>query len=69
MVTLKQTLRQSHDWAIDRMTLLCDKEDVEQVENAFSIEREFHEWLGTGIDDHEIYSLKYLHGELEDLDD
>tara|TARA_B100000131_G_scaffold232631_1_gene224508 strand:+ start:1802 stop:1915 length:114 start_codon:yes stop_codon:yes gene_type:complete len=30
------------------------------MEDAFALEREFDEWLGTNIDDHEIYSLEYI---------
>ena len=60
MVSLEQTLRQTHDWAIERITLLCDEGNHDQLEDAFGLEREFDEWLGTNIDDHEIYSLEYI---------
>ena len=60
MVSLEQTLRQTHDWAIERITILCDEGNHDQMEDAFALEREFDEWLGTNIDDHEIYSLEYI---------
>ncbi len=60
MVSLEQTLRQTHDWAIERITLLCDEGNHDQMEDAFALEREFDEWLGTNINDHEIYSLEYI---------
>ena len=60
MVTLEQTLRQTHDWAIERITLLCDEGNHDQMEDAFALEREFDEWLGSDINDHEIYSLEYI---------
>ena len=60
MVSLEQALRQTHDWAIERITLLCDEGNHDQMEDAFALEREFDEWLGTNINDHEIYSLEYI---------
>ena len=60
MVSLEQTLRQTHDWAIERITILCDEGNHDQMEDAFALEREFDEWLETNIDDHEIYSLEYI---------
>ena len=67
MVTLEQTLQQTHDWVIDRLHTLCDEspcstmEDaVHQVENAHALQSEFAEWLNPDIDDHDIYSLEYL---------
>ena len=59
MGTLDKTLKQTHDWAIDRITFLCDKGNHDQLEDAFAIEREFDEWLNN-IDDHEVYSLEYI---------
>ena len=41
MVTLEQTLRQSHDWAVDRIHILCEK----NIEDAHAIQSEFSEWL------------------------
>ena len=60
MVTLEQTLRQSHDWAIDRITILCETEDFDSIEDAFAIEREFDEWLSVDIGQHNVYSLEYI---------
>ena len=60
MGTLEQTLKQTHDWAIDRITILTEEMDPELLEDAFSIEREFDEWLAPENDDHEIFSLEYI---------
>ena len=63
MVTLEDTLKTTHDWAVDRMHTLCamKADDVlESVENAHAIQSEFAEWLDPNTDDHEIYSLEYL---------
>ncbi len=63
MVTLEQTLQETHDWAVDRLHTLCqmDADDVlESVENAHALQCEFAEWLNPNIEDHDIYSLEYL---------
>ena len=57
MVTLEQTLRTSHDWAIDRIHILSDKKDYD---DAHAIQSEFSEWLNPDIDDHDIFSLEYI---------
>lgn len=56
MVTLEQTLRQTHDWAIDRIHTLSEQD----LEDARSIQLEFSEWLNPDIEDHDIYSLEYI---------
>ena len=56
MVTLEQTLRDSHNWAIDRIHELSDID----IEAAYAIQSEFNEWLNPDIPDHDIYSLEYL---------
>ena len=56
MVTLEQTLRQSHDWAIDRIHYLSERD----IDNAQSIRAEFSEWLNPDILEHDIFSLEYI---------
>jgi hypothetical protein len=56
MVTLEQTLRQSHDWAVDRIHILSER----NIEDAHSIQSEFSEWLNPDISEHDIFSLEYL---------
>ena len=63
MVTLETTLRQSHDWAIDRMHFLCEQKNTE---NAHAIQSEFSEWLNPDIPEHNIFSLEYI-GEENDI--
>ena len=63
MVTLEQTLQETHDWVVDRMHTLCEIETydvLDSVENAHALQSEFAEWLNPSIEDHEIYSLEYL---------
>lgn len=56
MVTLEQTLRQTHDWAIDRIHTMSEID----MDNAYAIQQEFSEWLNPDIEDHDIYSLEYI---------
>ena len=63
METLEKTLQVTHDWAVDRLHILCDMktEDVlKSVEDAHAIQSEFAEWLDPNLEDHEIYSLEYF---------
>ena len=62
METLEQTLRQSHDWAVDRIHILSEK----NIEDAHSIQSEFREWLNPDIPEHDIFSLEFI-GEENDL--
>jgi hypothetical protein len=57
METLEQTLRTSHDWAVDRIHSLCEKKDYE---DAHAIQSEFSEWLNPDILDHDIFSLQFI---------
>ena len=56
MVTLEQTLRTSHDWAIDRIHYLSEN----NLEDAHAIQLEFSEWLNPDIPEHDIFSLEYI---------
>ena len=56
MVTLEQTLRQTHDWAIDRIHTMSELD----IDDAHAIQKEFSEWLNPNIEDHDIYSLEYF---------
>jgi len=56
MVTLEQTLRQTHDWAIDRIHTMSEID----IDDAYAIQQEFSEWLNPDIEDHDIYSLEYI---------
>ncbi len=57
METLEKTLKQSHDWAIDRMHFLCEDKNIE---DAHAIQSEFREWLDPNIPEHDVFSLQYI---------
>jgi hypothetical protein len=61
MVTLEQTLQETHDWAVDRIHTLCEK----NIEYAHAIQTEFCEWLDPEIPEHDVFSLEYI-GEEDD---
>ena len=63
MTILEDTLRNSHDWAIDRIHSLCEEKNYE---NAQAIQSEFSEWLNPNIPEHDIFSLDYI-GEENDF--
>jgi len=56
MTTLENTLRNSHDWAIDRIHELSEYD----IEAAHSIQSEFSEWLNPDISEHDVFSLEYI---------
>ena len=57
METLEKTLKQSHDWAIDRIYFLCEEKNIE---DAHAIQSEFSEWLNPDILEHDVFSLEYI---------
>lgn len=56
MTFLEQTLRTSHDWAIDRIHYLSEK----NIDDAYAIQAEFREWMNPDIPEHDVFSLEYL---------
>ena len=62
MVTLEETLSVAHDWAVDRIHILCEK----NIENARAIQSEFCEWLDPEIPEHDVFSLEFI-GEEDDI--
>jgi hypothetical protein len=57
MTLLEQTLRTSHDWAVDRIHTLCENKGIE---DAHAIQAEFREWMNPDISEHDVFSLEYL---------
>ena len=57
MKTLEETLRLSHDWAINRIDYLSKHKDYD---DAYSIQQEFKEWFDPTIEDHDVFSLQFI---------
>jgi hypothetical protein len=60
MENLEETLKNSHDWALRRMNVLSEGSDVNKVNDAMSIHREFKEWFDPKSEDHDIFSLEFI---------
>ena len=60
METLEETLRFSRDCALKRMHVLSEGSDVNKVNDAMSIHREFSEWFDPRAEDHDIFSLEFI---------
>ena len=62
MATLKETLKQTHDWSLSRINELCSRGDFEEVVNGDSLRQEFDEWINSYNKDleEEIISLAYI---------
>ena len=59
MATLKETLKQTHDWSLGRINELCSRDDFEDVVNGDSIRQEFREWLDIEKETN-VLSLEYI---------
>ena len=57
MTILEQTLRTSHDWAVDSIHTLCEDKGIEDAQ---AIQAEFREWMDPYISEHDVFSLEYL---------
>jgi len=57
METLEKTLQITHDWAIDRIHILCEKDCID---NAHAIQSEFGDWLNPDIPEHDVFSLEFI---------
>ena len=59
MATLKETLKQTHDWSLSRINELCSRGDFEEVVNGDSIRQEFMEWYDRE-EETNVLSLEYI---------
>ena len=61
MATLRTTVEETHQWALDRVHLLSKSTDAESYFDAHSVVQEFEEWLDPdSSESHEIFSLAYI---------
>ena len=66
MATLRTTVEETHQWALDRVHLLSKSTDAESYFDAHSVVQEFEEWLDPdSSESHEIFSLAYIGDESE----
>ena len=62
MDSFTKSLRTTYDWSIDRMNILCNNGQLDDIKNAVSIREEFAEWLlrEDKSVNHNIVSLEYM---------
>ena len=60
MATLKESVNDTYDWSLSRISELCSQGELEDVMNGNSIRQEFNEWLSDNYKDQEIISLEYI---------
>ena len=60
MATLKESVNDTYDWSLSRISELCNQGGLDEVMNGNSIRQEFNEWLSDNYRDQEIISLEYI---------
>ena len=62
MATLKETVNETHDWSLYRISELCSYGEIENVMNGNALRQEFDEWITSYNKDleEEIISLAYI---------
>ena len=62
METFNDKLKDTREWALDRIVELCSRGDFEEVVNGDSLRQEFDEWINSYNKDleEEIISLAYI---------
>lgn len=61
MTELEQTLRMTHDWAIDRMDDLYHQNRHADIA---AIRTEFYEWMDPTIENHDVVSMTSISSEI-----
>ena len=59
METFNDKLKDTREWALDRIVELCSRGDFEEVVNGDAIRQEFNEWITIG-EDLDVLSMEYL---------
>ena len=59
METFNKTLKETHDWALNRMHTLSEGNFESQLDGC-AIHSEFEEWIGVKEDELDVISMEYL---------
>ena len=59
METFNRELKDTREWALNRIIELCSRGDFEEVVNGDAIRQEFNEWITIG-EDLDVLSMEYL---------
>ena len=60
METFNHELKETRDWALDRIVELCSRGDFEEVVNGDSLLQEYMEWIVIEEDELDVLSMEYL---------
>ena len=60
METFNDKLKDTREWALDRIVELCSRGDFEEVVNGDAIRQEFNEWIVIEEEELDVLSMEYL---------
>ena len=60
METFNDKLKDTREWALDRIVELCSRGVFEEVVNGDSLRQEFMEWIVIEEDELDVLSMEYL---------
>ena len=60
METFNDKLKDTREWALDRIVELCSRGDFEEVVNGDALRQEFMEWIVIEEDELDVLSMEYL---------
>ena len=60
METFNDKLKDTREWAWDRIVELCSRGDFEEVVNGDALRQEFMEWIVIEEDELDVLSMEYL---------
>ena len=60
METFNNELKDTREWALDRIVELCNQGNFKDVMNGDSIRQEFNEWIVVKDDELDVLSMEYL---------
>ena len=60
METFNNELKDTREWALDRIVALCNQGNFKDVMNGDAIRQEFNEWIVVEEDELDVLSMEYL---------
>ena len=60
METFNHELKDTREWALDRIVELCNQGNFKDVMNGDAIRQEFNEWIVVEEDELDVLSMEYL---------
>ena len=60
METFNDKLKDTREWALDRIVELCSRGNFEEVVNGDALRQEFNEWIVVKDDELDVLSMEYL---------